>query len=128
MLIVASSSAHESSVEQKQLTATTAAYQQHNSKGKNMHTVLHMVFFPFVHSDVMKQLNIPTPTGQPPPQPLELLQALGKMMGEIRNQVRFREVVLRGNYIEQFPRVCILTSLLLGMKRDIHAQSLAVGK
>ena len=55
-------------MEQKQLTATTAAHQQHNSKGKNkhtiVHTVLHMVFSPFVHSGVMHP-HRPAPTPIP---------------------------------------------------------------
>ena len=49
----------------------------------------------------MKKLNTTISTGQPPSQSLELLQALGIGMGEIRTQVRFKEVVLRGYYIEQ---------------------------
>ena len=54
-------------MEQKQHTATTAAHHQHNSKGKIctqiVHTVLHMVFSPFVHSGVMHPHRpAPTPT------------------------------------------------------------------
>ena len=42
----------------------------------------------------MRLLTATVSTSQPSSQPLELLQALGKMMGKIRPHLRFRHLVL----------------------------------
>ena len=53
-------------------------------------------FCSFVHSDVMRNLSRAVTTNLPPSQSLELLKTLGKGMGEVQNQIKFRKEFITG--------------------------------